>query len=140
MATLRKLKLYGYFGDCPDKNLKQDIVLSLYQENDAQLDIQLVDYKLQELSSFPTPDDVSWKLYNRSDGSEAFGLSLADSEVTLDGSTISVRLHASAVSELAGTYYMECNLLLGGYKLTLFTGTAVFTRTTIQLQEALPAE
>jgi hypothetical protein len=128
---LRTVKLYGYMGDSPGKNLCQRITLHLYQENDCQIDVQIVDFStLAPVDVLPDLDSFAWKLYNREDSSEAFVLTYPeDDEVTVDGHVISIRLHDTAVSELAGFYDMECYMVISGFKLTLFHGSAFFVVT-----------
>lgn len=130
---LRKIKLYGFVGDCPDKNLCNNVAISLYQENDVQIDIHVVDFELNKIDTLPNPDDISWTLYDRDDGSQVLRYTYSDSEVTVSDNIISIRLHDTAISGLLGSYYMECNLLIGGFRFTLFTGTATVCETNINL-------
>lgn len=132
---LRTLRLFGYMGDSPDKNLCQNIMLHLYQENDCQIDVQIVDFEtLDPVSVLPDLDSFAWRLYSKVDGSEVFALTYPeDDEVTIDGHVISVRLHDTAISDLAGFYDMECNMVIGGFKLTLFHGVAFFIITNMSL-------
>jgi hypothetical protein len=134
MTLLREININGYFGASPDKTLCNDVVISLYQENDAQINVNMVDFStLAKVTNFPTPEDFHLGFYSLADGSEVLSYSYSDSEVTLDDNVISVRLHDTAISGMSGSYQMECSILVGGYKLTLFIGTAIFTETNVQL-------
>jgi len=133
MAVLRKVKVYGYFGDCPDKNLCQNVAISLYQENDAQIDIHIVDFSLNPMTMIPTVEGFSFTLYNRNTGNVAFQKVLTDSTVSVSDGVISVRLHDTELADLAGSYRVECHILIDEYYFTLFMGTVTIKETNIAL-------
>src|SRR6056297_420973 len=133
MSVLRTVKIYGYFGDCPDKNLCQHVAISLYQENDCRIDVHLVDFYLNPMTTMPTITDFDWGLYDRDDGSVVLKYVLSDSEVSQSGSVISVTLTDTVLADLSGTYKTECSLFTDPYRFTLFTGIVTIKETNMQL-------
>jgi len=130
--SLRTVKLYGFFGDCPDKNLCNNVAISLYQENDAQVDVHLMNYDMTDVTDMPTINDFSFTIYTLA-GSGVFSRTLSHDDVTVNDNVISVRLYDSDISEFSGYYYVECNAHISDYRFTLFIGHILFCETNLSI-------
>ena len=130
--SLRTIKLYGFFGDCPDKNICNNVFISLYQENDAQINVHLVSYELETISDMPAINDFSFTVYTLA-GSVVFARTLSHDDVTVSDNVISIRLYDDDISELSGYYYVECNAHISDYRFTLFIGHILFCETNLSI-------